>query len=75
MSDFHRAYPEMARLRLCRITIELTETENCYILKFKQRVALVVELSIYNEVIVYSTIGTSIVYLCFKMCTMAHTFL
>ena len=31
MSDFHRAYPEMAWLCLCRITNESTETENCYL--------------------------------------------
>ena len=31
MSDFHRVYPEMAWLRLCRITNESTETENCYL--------------------------------------------
>ena len=30
MSDFHRASPEMAWLRLCQITNESTETENCY---------------------------------------------
>ena len=28
MSDFHRASPKMAWLRLCRITNESTETEN-----------------------------------------------
>ena len=31
MSDFHRAYLEMAWLRLCRITNESTEPENCYL--------------------------------------------
>ena len=30
MSDFHRASPEMARLRLCRFTVESIETGNCY---------------------------------------------
>ena len=30
MSDFHRASSEMAWLRLCRITNESAETENCY---------------------------------------------
>ena len=30
MSDFHRAPPKMAKQRLCRITNESTETENCY---------------------------------------------
>ena len=30
MSDFHRAPLEMAWLRLCRITNESTEIENCY---------------------------------------------
>ena len=30
MPDFHRASPEMAWLRLCQITNESTETENCY---------------------------------------------
>ena len=30
MSDFHRASLEMAWLRLCRITNELTEIENYY---------------------------------------------
>ena len=30
MSDFYRASLEMAWLRLCRITNESTETENCY---------------------------------------------
>ena len=30
MSDFHRASPEMAWLRLCRFTIESTETKTCY---------------------------------------------
>ena len=30
MSDFHRASLEMAWLRLCRITNESTELENCY---------------------------------------------
>ena len=30
MSDFHRASLEMAWLRLCRITNESTEIENCY---------------------------------------------
>ena len=30
MSDFHRASPEMAWLRICRITNESTETKNCY---------------------------------------------
>ena len=30
MSDFHRVSPEMAWLRICRITNESTETENCY---------------------------------------------
>ena len=30
MSDFHRASFEMDWLRLCRITNESTETENCY---------------------------------------------
>ena len=30
MSDFHKASPEIARLRLYRITNESTETENCY---------------------------------------------
>ena len=30
MSDFHKESPKMARLRLCRITNESTETENCY---------------------------------------------
>ena len=29
-SDFHRESLEMAWLRLCRITNESTETENCY---------------------------------------------
>ena len=29
-SDFHKASPETARLRLCLILNELTETENCY---------------------------------------------
>ena len=28
-SDFHRASPEMALLRLCQITNESTQTENC----------------------------------------------
>ena len=40
MSDVHKASLKMARLRLCRITNESTES------KFKQRVALAVELSI-----------------------------
>ena len=31
MSDFHRASPEMAWLRLCGITNESTKTENCYL--------------------------------------------
>ena len=30
MSDFHRASPKMAWLRLRRITNESTDTENCY---------------------------------------------
>ena len=30
MSDFHRASPEMAWLRLCRVTNESSETENYY---------------------------------------------
>ena len=30
MSNFHRASLEMSRLRLCRITNESTEIENCY---------------------------------------------
>ena len=30
MSDFHRTPLEMAWLRLCRITNESTEIENCY---------------------------------------------
>ena len=30
MSDFHRASQKVAWLRLCRITNESTETENCY---------------------------------------------
>ena len=30
MSDFHRESPKMAWIRLCRITNESTETENCY---------------------------------------------
>ena len=30
MSDFHRESLEMAWLRLCRITNESTEIENCY---------------------------------------------
>ena len=30
LSDFHRASPEMAGLRLSRITNESTKTENCY---------------------------------------------
>ena len=30
MTDFHKASPKMARLRLCRITNESTETENSY---------------------------------------------
>ena len=46
MSDFHRASPEMAWLRLCRITNESTETKKM-LFKFKKRVALAVELSIY----------------------------
>ena len=29
-SDFHKTSPEMARLRLCQITNESTETEICY---------------------------------------------
>ena len=29
-SDFHRASLKMAWLRLCRITNDSTETENCY---------------------------------------------
>ena len=29
MSDFHRAFLKMAGLRLCRITNESTEIENC----------------------------------------------
>ena len=45
MSDFHRASPKMAGLRLCQITNESTIPENCYS-KFKQRVALAMELSI-----------------------------
>ena len=31
MSDFHRASLEMAWLRLCQITNESTEIENCYV--------------------------------------------
>ena len=31
MSDFHRTSPKMAWVRLCRITNESTETENCYL--------------------------------------------
>ena len=30
MSDFHRASPKTAWLRLCRIKNELTETKKCY---------------------------------------------
>ena len=30
MFNFHRKFQEMAWLRLCRITNESTETENCY---------------------------------------------
>ena len=45
VSGFHRASPEMAWLCLCQITNVSTETKNCF-LKFKQRVALAVELSI-----------------------------
>ena len=45
MSDFHRASFEMAWLRLCPITNESPEIEN-YLFKFKQRVALAVELSL-----------------------------
>ena len=30
VSDFHRASLEMAWLRLCRVTNESTEIENCY---------------------------------------------
>ena len=47
MSDFHKTSPEMARLRLCRITNESIETENCY--QSLNRVALAVELSLYVE--------------------------
>ena len=44
MPDFHyRASPKIAWLRLCQITNEST------VLKFKQRVALAVELRIYEE--------------------------
>ena len=47
MSDFQRASPKMAWLPLYRITNESTRTKNCYFnKKFKQRVALAVELSI-----------------------------
>ena len=45
MSNFHRVSFAMACLRLCRITNESTKTEKLLI-KFKQRVALAVELSI-----------------------------
>ena len=45
MSDFHRASPKMAWLRLCRIANKSAETKKL-LLKFKQRVALAVELSI-----------------------------
>ena len=48
MSDFHRVSPEMAWLRLCRITNESIESENL-LLQFKQRVALPVELSISQQ--------------------------
>ena len=30
MSDFHMASPKMVWLRICRITNESTEIENCY---------------------------------------------
>ena len=30
MSDFHRAFLEMAWLRLCQLRNETTEIENCY---------------------------------------------
>ena len=45
VSDFHRTSPKMARLRLSRIANKSTETIKM-LLKFKQRVALAVELSI-----------------------------
>ena len=45
ISDFHRAASNMAWKRLCRITNESTETKKL-LLKFKQRVALAVELCI-----------------------------
>ena len=45
MSYFHRTPLEMAWLRLCRITNESTEIENCY--SSFNRVALAVELSIF----------------------------
>ena len=47
MSNFLGESPKMAWLRLCRITKESTETEDCYSFKVKQRVAIAVELSIY----------------------------
>ena len=46
MSDVHRESPDMAWLRLCRITNESTERK--LLLQFKQRVALAVELSIFE---------------------------
>ena len=51
MSDFHRASLKMAYLRLRQIANKSTETENCNFKKFKQRVALDVELSISGEAI------------------------
>ena len=47
MSDFHRATLKMAWQCLCRITNESSEIKKI-LFKFKHRVALAVELSIYN---------------------------
>ena len=45
MSGFNKASPKMARLCLCRITNESTETESCH--QSLHRDSLAVELSIH----------------------------